>query len=193
MIDGATAEISAAIDFLTQGACQGFSFGSSDPCLQPPVPFNMAFLAPGTFNLFGCPIFEDKGLPLLFFPATLITPIGPLPSVGPVGFSSAPSDSFWWVPGGTYPSMIRIYAAPTLTAQMGLAVCFGPQGAALTIPPPFRDLGGNCVVFAFSLPSCGGDGNDAQEISTPEIPRVVAENFGNSCGEPWKRTLGPTQ
>ena len=48
--------------------------------------------------------------------------------------------------------MIRIYAAPTTTAQLGLAICGGPQKAALAIESPYADLGGNCVVTSFDLP-----------------------------------------
>ncbi len=29
---------------------------------------------------------------------------------------------------GIYPSQVRLYAVPTLTLQMGVAICFGPYG-----------------------------------------------------------------
>jgi hypothetical protein len=48
--------------------------------------------------------------------------------------------------------MIRIYAAPTLTAQMGLAICGGPYSVGSAVPSPYADLGGNCVVTSFDLP-----------------------------------------
>jgi hypothetical protein len=36
--------------------------------------------------------------------------------------------------------MIRLYVSPTLTAQLGLAICLGPMNAAQAIPQPFRDM-----------------------------------------------------
>jgi len=45
----------------------------------------MAFLAPGDMQVMGCKIWKDKGIPLLWFPATLQTPVGPLPFLGPIG------------------------------------------------------------------------------------------------------------
>gem|GEM_PF-3947144 len=45
------------------------------------------------------------------------------------------TDSFYWVPGGVYPSMIRIYVSPTLTMQLGVSICLGPMAAASKIPP----------------------------------------------------------
>ncbi|USN56730.1 MAG: hypothetical protein H6766_07045 [Candidatus Peribacteria bacterium] len=68
----------------------------------------------------GCKIFEDKGLPIFFFPGTLNTPVGPIPF--PYGLKG-PGDSFYWPSGGVYPSQIRIYLAPTLTQQLGMAIC----------------------------------------------------------------------
>ncbi len=53
-----------------------------------PVPFNMAFLSPGKFNIMGCTpkapvvngIFpKDNGFPIFSYPATLQTNVGPLP------------------------------------------------------------------------------------------------------------------
>jgi hypothetical protein len=47
--------------------------------------------------------------------------------------------------------MIRIYAAPTLTMSMGVAICLGPMGAGINMPSPVGDIAGNCIVTA--LPS----------------------------------------
>lgn len=62
----------------------------------------MAFLAPGDFNIFGCKpqvpriprVFpEDKGMPVFWFPGTLISPVGPVPFPrGPQ--MASPSDDF---------------------------------------------------------------------------------------------------
>lgn len=36
--------------------------------------------------------------------------------------------------------------SPTLTQQMGMAICMWPQVAWSKIPAPFSALGGNCIV-----------------------------------------------
>jgi len=41
---------------------------------------------------------------------------------------------------GTYPSMVRMYLVPTLTMQMGVAVCFGPYKVGTALPKLVRDL-----------------------------------------------------
>jgi len=50
--------------------------------------------------------------------------------------------------------MIRIYAMPTLTAQLGLAICMGPYSAGINLPSPLSDIAGNCIVTSVALP-CG--------------------------------------
>jgi hypothetical protein len=65
----------------------------------------------------------------------------------PYGLKS-PSDSFYRADGGTLPSQIRIYAAPTTTASVGIAICVGPMQAGANLPRPVADLGGNCIVTA---------------------------------------------
>jgi len=44
-----------------------------------------------------------------------------------------------------------MYLAPTLTMQLGIALCFGPYKTAMALPQPLRDIGGNCVVAAIPL------------------------------------------
>ena len=90
-----------------------------------------------------------KGIPVFHFPGTLQTPVGSIPI--PWGLKG-PGDGFLRAPGGSYPSRIRIYAAPTLTAQVGLAICFGPYSVGTKLPSPFADIGGNCIVTSFPLP-----------------------------------------
>lgn len=92
-----------------------------------------------------------KGIPVFHFPGTLTTPVGTIPI--PWG-QKGPGDEFLRIGGGVYPSWIRIYAAPTLTAQLGIAICFGPQTVGLKLPSPFSDIGGNCIVTSMPLP-CG--------------------------------------
>ncbi|HMY80233.1 MAG TPA: hypothetical protein PK048_00105 [Candidatus Absconditabacterales bacterium] len=144
-------QLDLKIGELTRGLCEGFKLGQKS-CSGIPIlsnlPWNMAFLAPGDMQVMGCKIFNDKGLPLVWFPATLQTPVGPVPSVGPVGFKESTTDKFYRVGGGQYPSQLRIYIAPTLTAKLGIGLCFGPYGVGMKLPKLFRDVAGNCIVFA---------------------------------------------
>lgn len=39
---------------ITEGLCSGFGSNNASCNKGLPVPFNMAFLAPGTFNIMGC-------------------------------------------------------------------------------------------------------------------------------------------
>lgn len=68
--------LNSKISSLTQGLCEGFKVGQKN-CSGVPIlsnlPWNMAFLSPGDMQVMGCKIFKDKGLPLLWFPATLQT------------------------------------------------------------------------------------------------------------------------
>jgi hypothetical protein len=129
------------IDDVVKGLCQWFGgwWGKL------PVPFNMALLAPWDINVFGCKVWTDKGLPAFFFPGTLQTPAGPIPI--PYWLKGA-GDGFyraWW---GAYPSMIRIYVAPTLTMSVWVAVCFWPYWAWIRLPNPIKHIAGNCIVIA---------------------------------------------
>ena len=162
--------------------CQWVSFGlkGKKSCKGLPVPFNQAFLAPWDYHVMWCipipPLTRTlgKGIPVFHFPGTLPTPVGNIPF--PRG-QKGPWDEFLWVGWWIYPSLIRIYAAPTLTAQLGLAICAGPQKLALAMKSPFADLGGNCIVTAFSLPCWDweGDGNSNGD----------GEWYDNWAGEYW--------
>jgi hypothetical protein len=189
ILDGAVSQISDKIDQTLNNLCNGFALGGNNPCLQPPVPFNMSFLTPGTFNIFGCTLFKDKGLPAFFAPSTLITPVWPVPFVwffwAPLKW---PTDTFFWAPGGTYPSMIRIYVSPTLTAQLGVSICLGPMSTAQLIPQPFRDLGGNCIVLTVPMPGCEDKGStqvNNETIITPTLdPRRADASRPGICNNP---------
>ena len=162
--------------------CQWVSFGlkGKKSCKGLPVPFNQAFLAPWDYHVMWCipipPLTRTlgRGIPVFHFPGTLPTPVGNIPF--PRG-QKGPWDEFLWVGWWIYPSLIRIYAAPTLTAQLGLAICAGPQKLALAMKSPFADLGGNCIVTAFSLPCWDweGDGNSSGD----------GEWYDNWAGEYW--------
>jgi|GEM_PF-4002052 len=41
-----------------------------------------------------------------------------------------------------------MYFAPTLTAKLGIGICFGPYTLGIKLPKPFKDIMGNCIVFA---------------------------------------------
>lgn len=121
-----------------------------------------------------------KGLPAFHFPGTLHTPLGPIPM--PRGLKSS-SDQFLRAPGGVYPSMIRIYAAPTLTAQLGIAVCMGPYAAGISLPSPLSDIGGNCIVTAVAMP-CGNGENSTNQNSNTSPLHSWSKSYGetNTCG-----------
>lgn len=159
-------EIENVIDDLMKWMCNGFSFWWSNNCQWLPVPFNQAFLAPWKYHVFWCwdlPVWNLKnGIPIFFFPGTIhVWPVDlPVPNA-----LKSPADSFMWIGWWTYPSFIRIYAAPTLTAQLGVAVCLMPQRAAINIPSPISDIGGNCVIFAVK-PQCKNSANDNNKNNT---------------------------
>ena len=168
--------IEDVIDDITKWMCNWFQFGWSSNCPWLPVPFNQAFLAPWKYHLFGCwdlplgPL--EKWLPVFFFPGTLHTPVWDIPIPWWLKWAG---DEFLWVGWWTYPSFIRIYAAPTLTAQLWLAICLGPYSVWKAIPSPFADLGGNCIVFAIK-PQCNNNTPPTNLASpNPSFPEFVEE------------------
>jgi len=146
--------------------CHWFTFWTewwAKTCEWLPVPFNQAFLAPWNYHIMWCIPLEPltktlwRWLPSFHFPGTLRvpTPTGPIAIPIPWGLANDKSDEFLrgYSPMPTpYFSAIRIYAAPTLTAQLWIAICAGSQKAWLNIPSPVADIGGNCIVTAVSLP-----------------------------------------
>lgn len=169
--DEALDKVSDAFDTALQGLCQWFKIWWWQPCIQPPIPFNMSFLTPGTFNIFWCTLFQDKWLPLFFFPGTVYVMGAPIPM--PYGLTQPWTDSFYWAPGWALPSMIRLYVSPTLTAQLWFAICLWPQAATQALPQPIRDLGGNCIVLSMAIP-----------CPNPS-PQVWANEVFTQQMEPW--------
>lgn len=169
----------------------------------------MAFLAPGSYNIFGCkPSFptinrvfpDDKGFPVFWFPGTQQTSVGPIPFPwGPQMLSNVDDFGYGFPSeGGTYPSMVRIYLAPTLTMKLGLAVCLGPQAGFDDLPQPIRDIGGNCVVLDIPFPSACGDGGDdsidqdlfdATQGNSCDNPPIQPEQPGDKASSPWTLTV----
>jgi len=164
-------------------------FDMTNSCSGLPVPFNLDFLSPWNFNIFGCTIKPKfNWVPVFFFPWTIWTPVWTIPFPW---WMKDFTDSFYWVPGGVYPSMIRIYVSPTLTMQLGVSICLGPMAAASKIPPLVWDVAWNCIVFALSLPCAQGSSNKETQTytadiidsawwgvcSTPPTPRSVSINW----------------
>ncbi|MBN2095909.1 S-layer homology domain-containing protein [Candidatus Peregrinibacteria bacterium] len=110
-----------------------------------PMPFNMAFLAPQSIPM---------AMPLISFPATLPTPVGPIPF--PSFFALAPTALGATSIPGTYNSMIRFYMVPTLTGGIGLSLCWLNYMGDSTVPPPLIPIPypppiGNCMTFALPM------------------------------------------
>lgn len=146
-----------------------------------PVPFNQAFLWPGKYHLFGCFNIEPLNsligdwMPLLNIPGNRWPTVAwYIPAPGFFGYpAKAPEiDGFsFWNPAWTYPSMFRIYLMPTLTAKVGIAMCFGPYTVWKYILDPIGDVGWNCIVFAVSLPCPNLKGWDDWDNWTPYVPK----------------------
>ena len=174
--------IEDVIDDLTKWMCNGFSFWWSNNCKWLPVPFNQAFLAPWKYHLFGCwdlplgPL--EWWLPVFFFPGTLITPFWPMPFPW---WLKSPQDGFLWADGWSYPSFIRIYAAPTLTAQLWIAVCMWPYMSEHIFPSPLADIAGNCVVFAIK-PQCKGWGTTKED---KDNPNEIYDSYIEEVRDSW--------
>jgi len=160
--------INWVLDEALKWLCGGFSIENA-ACQWLPVPFNMSFLTPWEFNIFGCkPKFptinrifpDDKWFPAFWFPGTQQTSVGPIPFPWWTQMLSNVDDFGYGFPSewGNYPSAVRIYVSPTLTMGLGLAVCLGPQAWFNNIPSPFQDVAGNCVVLALPSPTvCGSE------------------------------------
>lgn len=186
-------DITQNLQNIADTTCNGFSFGLGSnlkSCKGLPVPFNQAFLAPGNYHLMGCIPLEPltkslgKGLPIFHFPGTLTTPAGPVPI--PWGLKG-PRDGFLRPSGGTRSSWIRIYAAPTLTSQLGLAICLGSYQAWMNLPSPFSDIWGNCIVTAMPLPCWTTAGNQNGTPTTEQnqsyLPWTQSYQQTPSCSQ----------
>lgn len=112
-----------------------------------PTPVNEALLVPsGSF-----------ALPMLAFPTTFISPVGPVPGAWP----PFPLGMTLEVPGPIM-SMFRLYVSPTLTGGVGIAMCMGPYTGNVLVPPPIVPIPyppplGNCLVQALpmsEMPMC---------------------------------------
>ena len=167
-------EVSDTIKKWLDQICNGW-WGWEQSCSSwLPIPFNMAFLSPWTFNIMWCKpkigqidkIFpKDSWFPVFAFPATFPTPVWPLPLPFPFWWIqkwATDEYGYFWFPAvwGIYPSQIRIYLSPTLTQQMGIAICMWPQTIGSKIPEPFNALGWNCIVTKVNMPNSSCANND---------------------------------
>ncbi len=206
-IDKATTKVSKKIDTTLQWLCQWFTLGKwwSASCSWVPVPFNQAFLAPGDYQVFGCvpkapnplaPLFQTlnktigKGLPVLTIPGKYPSPAGylPIPGIFGLPFKGPTDDFLLGIKWGTWWSQFRLYVVPTLTLWLGMAMCFGPYSVGKAIPKPFRDMGGNCVVFALPpLTTCTKTGANLNTPTTESLGSSMINAAGQgTCNNPPK-------
>lgn len=196
-------KILGPLDDAAKNTCAGFTFGSKQSCKGLPVPFNQAFLAPWEYHLFGCiklpPLTHTigRGLPAFFWPGNLWPITWPWPPYLPIPYMPTwLYDDFLWVKGAwPFSSLIRMYAAPTLTAQLWVALCIWPQKGMNKIPEPMASLGGNCIVTVIK-PKCwkgNGDGKTDEVTSdgTETYDPYIQELQGNACE--WKTQGGLLQ
>lgn len=149
--------------FVEYEKCNGIKFGKKS-CGGIPMPFNMSFLDPGTFNIFGCKLFKFDGLPVFSVPTA-----GPIP-VWPPNPSQA---------GGVFKgdiSQFRIYASPTITNGLWFSLCFWPPSVWQNIKSPVGDVVGNCLVMATTLWATCTEPRKDPEKTTKETDYILEEN-----------------
>ncbi|MEF2176074.1 MAG: FG-GAP-like repeat-containing protein [Candidatus Absconditabacteria bacterium] len=173
VLNGQFESVQTVMENSLKGLCKGFKFDDGT-CGGIPVPFNMAFLAPGEYNVFGCKLSDDPGTPVFWYPGTKWITCGdscscpiPMPNMktklGPPVESAAPSGC---KPTPVYMSNIRMYLSPTLTQGMGVAVCYGPYQAGMKgWPNPSGVYMGNCVVAGtnFDVFECKREENSDED------------------------------
>ena len=186
VLEEKTDEIEEIVDDITKWMCNWFSFWWSSNCKWLPVPFNQAFLAPGKYHLFGCwdlPMWDlENWIPMFHFPWTLDLWTYKLPI--PWGLKMDASDKFIWAGNWVYPSFIRIYAAPTLTAQLWIAVCMWPYSVGAALKSPWADIGWNCVVFAVK-PQCKNGTKHSEKKKDRANPNAIYDKFVEEVRDSW--------
>lgn len=62
------------------------------------------------------------------------------------------------------------------------------MGATLSIPKPFADLGGNCIVIKIPMPGCGSPNQvSPNSVKTQEVdPRWMDAAKAGTCNNPPK-------
>ncbi len=167
LLDSLLWDVMDKVDDFMWGLCDGFDLSEmwvwAGWGCGLPIPFNQWFLWPGNYHVFGCfeidPLTETlwKWRPVLNIPGNWTTPTGILPFPGIFWLPlRGPDDNFlWWPKWWSYSSLFRLYLVPTLTAELWIAMCFGPYTVGDAIPDPASSIGWNCVVV--SVPLCGDD------------------------------------
>mgnify|MGYP002853791363 CR=1 FL=1 len=191
-------QIEEVVDTISKWMCNWFSFGWANNCPWLPVPFNQAFLAPWKYHLFWCidlPLkFIEWWLPVFFFPSSMPGyPVVPIPWWQKFDGGDAWDKFFWPLGWWNYPSLIRIYAAPTLTAQLWLAICIGPYATSLALPSPVWDVAWNCIVFAIK-PQCtkseeGRDPNANYDNVYNETVEEIGDSWVCLQKQKWKQVV----
>ncbi len=191
-------QVDQAIDKMTKWLCKWFILWNKNACQWPPIPFNMAFLSPWNYQIFGCKvptiipwvIWNDNWFPIFAFPAWMPTWVPPyIPMPFPRGWITKLGwvDTYWyfWFPSPVwpFPSMVRIYLSPTLTLWLWVAFCFGPQKPMSMIPSPLRDIVWNCVVVAlpYQSPSCE---EQLSWTNNQELNETLFDRSNLTCNNP---------
>jgi hypothetical protein len=168
LVDGLLWDVMDKVDDFASSLCEWIDLSEYwvgwDGNCGLPVPFNQWFLWPGNYHLFGCfdlpPLTETigKGLPVLTIPGNRWpTPAWYIPAPWIFGLPfKGPTDGFLGVVWWTFDSQFRLYVIPTLTAEIGIAMCFGPYAAWANILDPASSIWGNCIVTAIPLPCKDG-------------------------------------
>ncbi len=187
IIDGLMWDVMKKVDKLMWDMCKWFDLSEYGIWWNwncgLPIPFNQAFLWPGEYHLFGCftkpllPLTNTiwKWLPVLTIPGNWPSPAWylPIPWVFWLPFKG-PTDWFLWVPWWSRDSQFRLYVVPTLTAEIWIAMCFGPYKVWAAIPDPASSIWWNCIVTAIPLP-CKDEWSSLWPNSTNIIPEAFLD------------------
>ncbi len=146
-----------SIENIVAALCGG---GGGGGCMS--LPINIAFLAPGSYNVAIGPISIAAG----FDQGTPIFGIMPNPSYVCSGAACFAT------------STLRFYLAPTLTGGLGIALCLGVYGTGIAYPPV--PLAGNCFVYAVPIADMLSGGACSQ-ISAG-LNQIIAAASGAGLG-----------
>jgi len=187
ILDGLMGDVMGKVDKIMSDMCKWFEL--SDYWLWwewscgLPVPFNQAFLWPWNYHLFGCFDLDfltetiGKGIPTLTIPGNWPNPFWwwylPIPWIFGLPFKWS-TDWFLGIDGWSRSSQFRLYLVPTLTAELGIAMCFGPYDVWTAIPDPASSIWWNCIVTA--VPLCGDTwGGSGWPNQTNQIPDALLD------------------
>ncbi len=169
LFEGSMSDHFSDYESIVDGLCGWYKF-SDDSCGLN-IPVNRAFLAPGYYQDFVCNPSRDEWTPFFWYPWTrsyttsswCVWPI-PTPNMWTQDDPSVATSAPTWCMSAQFPSQIRLYASPTLTASAWFAACFWTYESWTSISNPIWNVAWNCVVTAWSLPlSCDDDDDDNWE------------------------------